>query len=102
MPHTCSFFYKPMKTGKAGLAVAVKNKPDLIICDIEMPDMNVFEVLKKLKTETFTQKMPFIFLTARAEKSEVKNGITSGADNYLTKPFRGDELVDMVAKYLEV
>lgn len=90
------------ENGKAGVAFAVKNKPDLILCDIAMPEMDGFEVLKELNKKIRTKNIPFIFLTARSEKSEINNGITSGANEYLTKPFLGNELLNIVAKYLEV
>ncbi|MDP4285668.1 MAG: response regulator [Bacteroidota bacterium] len=90
------------ENGKIGLAFAIKNNPDLILCDIAMPVMDGFKVLKELNNAAKTIKIPFIFLTAKAEESEIMNGIKYGANDYLPKPFRGDELLSMVAKYLKV
>jgi CheY-like chemotaxis protein len=85
--------------GRIGIELAVALKPDLIICDISMPEMDGFEVLKKIKTSN-TKNIPFIFLTAHAEKIEITNGIKLGAEEYITKPYDGGELLKVIDSYL--
>jgi CheY-like chemotaxis protein len=85
--------------GRRGIELAVALKPDLIICDIAMPEVDGYEVLKKIKTSS-AKKIPFIFLTARAEKVEIINGITLGADEYITKPYDGEKLLQTVVTQL--
>jgi CheY-like chemotaxis protein len=88
------------ENGTLGVELAFKNHPDLIICDITMPEMDGIAVFKKLNKAASTKKIPFIFLTAQSQKSEINNGHTIWADEYLTKPYMGDELLRVVAKYL--
>lgn len=85
--------------GRNGIELAVNQKPDLIICDIAMPEVDGFEVLKKIKSSS-AKRIPFIFLTARAEKLEIINGITLGADEYITKPYDGEKLLKTVISHL--
>jgi CheY-like chemotaxis protein len=94
--------YKVMaaENGRLGIELAAKNSPDLIICDISMPEMDGYEVLKAMQTKKGTKDIPFIFLTAYSEKAEMANGLTLGADAYVTKPYMGDELLKVIAKYL--
>lgn len=75
------------ENGKIGVELAKKNSPDLVICDIMMPEMDGFGVLFMLGKDPETSGIPFIFLTARAEKSDIRKGMELGADDYLTKPF---------------
>ncbi len=75
------------ENGKIGVEVAKKSKPDLIICDIMMPEMDGYGVLFMLGKDPETSGIPFIFLTAKAEKSDIRRGMELGADDYLTKPF---------------
>lgn len=75
------------ENGKIGVDVAKKSKPDLIICDIMMPEMDGYGVLFMLGKDPETSGIPFIFLTAKAEKSDIRKGMELGADDYLTKPF---------------
>src|ERR1051326_1241844 len=65
--------------GVIGLALAQQQKPDLILCDIMMPEMNGYEVFENLKSSPDTSSIPFIFITASAEKSEVQKGLNMGA-----------------------
>jgi two-component system sensor histidine kinase/response regulator len=78
--------------GLEGVNLARQQPPDLIICDIMMPEMNGFEVLHQLRSDPLTEGIPFIFLTARVEKNDMRHGMELGADDYLTKPFTHDEL----------
>ncbi len=84
------------ENGKAGVELAKKEKPDLIICDIMMPDLDGYGVLHILGKDPETAGIPFIFLTAKAEKSDMRKGMNLGADDYLTKPFDDTELLNAV------
>ena len=82
--------------GKIGCKLAKEIGPDLIICDIMMPEMDGYETLTALAQDPLTASIPFIFLTAKAEKSEARKGIEMGADDYLTKPFEDTELLKAI------
>src|ERR1700722_167356 len=82
--------------GKAGVELAIKENPDLIICDIMMPVLDGYGVLHLLSKHKQTFGTPFIFLTAKSEKSDFRKGMELGADDYLTKPFDGIELLNAV------
>jgi CRP/FNR family transcriptional regulator, polysaccharide utilization system transcription regulator len=82
--------------GKEGVELAKTNKPDLIICDIMMPELDGYGVLHMLSKNEETAGIPFIFLTAKAEKSDFRKGMTMGADDYLTKPYDDIELLNAV------
>ncbi|HTB31865.1 MAG TPA: response regulator [Bacteroidia bacterium] len=84
------------ENGKVGVEMAKKDKPDLIICDIMMPDLDGYGVLHILTKDPETAGIPFIFLTAKAEKSDMRRGMNLGADDYLTKPFDDTELLNAV------
>jgi CheY-like chemotaxis protein/CRP-like cAMP-binding protein len=84
------------ENGKIGVEIAKKDKPDLIICDIMMPDLDGYGVLHMLSKDPETAGIPFIFLTAKAEKSDMRKGMNLGADDYLTKPFDDTELLNAV------
>lgn len=86
------------KDGKEGYNKAVEELPDLIISDIKMPYVDGFELYKKLQTNANTNQIPFIFLTAKVEMSDFREGMSLGADDYLIKPFR----IDDVLKAIEV
>jgi len=79
--------------GAEGISIAKEIKPDLILCDIMMPVVNGYEVLRQLKTNPPTAEIPFIYVTASAEKTEVKIGMDLGADGYIRKPFETSELM---------
>lgn len=87
--------------GRAGLELARKEKPDLILCDITMPEMDGYAVLQALRDDKETATIPFIFLTARGEKLDVRVGMNYGADDYLTKPVGHEELLAAIAARLE-
>jgi diguanylate cyclase (GGDEF)-like protein len=86
--------------GSSGLQLARVQQPDLIICDILMPDLDGYEVLKGLQENPVTATIPFIFLTAKAERSDWRRGMKLGADDYLTKPFTRAELLEVIATRL--
>ena len=88
------------ENGKIGVEKAKKEHPDLIICDIMMPQANGYTVLNELRNHPETAHIPFIFLTASAEKSEVKAGLGMGAEGYIRKPFGTDELLRTIESCL--
>jgi CRP-like cAMP-binding protein/CheY-like chemotaxis protein len=82
--------------GKAGVDLAQKEKPDLIICDIMMPVLDGYGVLHILNKNDETAGIPFIFLTAKTEKTDIRKGMNLGADDYLTKPFDDTDLLNAI------
>ncbi len=82
--------------GHSGIVKARECMPDLILCDIMMPDMNGYEVLKLLKTTDGQVPFPFIFITALAERKDFREGMELGADDYLVKPFTINELLNAI------
>ncbi|MBK7425983.1 MAG: response regulator [Saprospiraceae bacterium] len=82
--------------GKEGVRIAVQEHPDLIICDIMMPELDGYGVLHILNKRTDTSHIPFIFLSAKAEKDDFRKGMNMGADDYLTKPFDDKELLQAI------
>jgi two-component system, sensor histidine kinase and response regulator len=84
------------ENGQLGLQCAYEYLPDLIICDIMMPEMNGYEVLYQLRNSSSTRLTPFIFLTARTERRDMRQGMNLGADDYLTKPFTVAELLESI------
>ncbi|PKL78519.1 MAG: hybrid sensor histidine kinase/response regulator [Ignavibacteriae bacterium HGW-Ignavibacteriae-4] len=84
------------ENGKIGVEMAKEFKPDLILCDISMPVMDGFEVLDNIRSDNITHRTPFIFLTAFNEKSNMRDGMTKGADDYLVKPYSRDEIVSAI------
>jgi CRP-like cAMP-binding protein/CheY-like chemotaxis protein len=87
--------------GKAGVDIANKHKPDIILCDIMMPDLDGYGVLYMLHKNAETTNIPFIFLTARAERLDLRKGMEMGADDYLTKPFDDMELLNAIETRLK-
>ena len=84
------------ENGKAGIALAKSTKPDLILCDVMMPEIDGFGVLKALRADAATASIPFIFLTAKGEKIDVRSGMNLGADDYLTKPVDKTDLLSAI------
>lgn len=82
--------------GKIGVEQAIKHKPDLIICDIMMPELDGYGVLHAIQKNDAIKNTPFIFLTAKSERIDFRKGMESGADDYITKPFDGTELLNAV------
>jgi two-component system, sensor histidine kinase and response regulator len=87
--------------GKIGLEIAQVKIPDLIICDIMMPELDGYSVLSALRQNEATSNIPLIFVTAKAERSDFRRGMDFGADDYLTKPFTPEELLNAIAVRLE-
>ena len=87
--------------GREALEKAASSKPDLIVMDVMMPEMDGFEALGKLKEDAQTSAIPVIMLTAKAQDADVFRGWQSGADLYLTKPFNPVELLSFVKRIFE-
>jgi CheY-like chemotaxis protein len=86
--------------GKKGVEVAKEILPDIIVCDIMMPEIDGYGVLKALNQNKSTQHIPFIFLSAKTERKDVRRGMDLGADDYITKPFSEDELISAIESRL--
>lgn len=82
--------------GKKGVASAIENLPDIVVCDIMMPELDGYGVLENLSKNTKTKYIPFIFLSAKTERKDVRKGMDLGADDYITKPFSEEELVSAI------
>lgn len=83
-------------SGKEGIELIIKEVPELIICDIMLPDISGYEILEFLNNSTKFKTTPFIFLTAKVEMSDLRKGMNLGADDYLTKPFHIKDLLEVV------
>jgi DNA-binding NarL/FixJ family response regulator len=82
--------------GRDGIEAARREKPDLILCDVMMPELDGHGVLQALQTDASLAQIPFIFLTAKGEKDDLRSGMNLGADDYLTKPVANAELVQAI------
>lgn len=87
--------------GKEGVMLAKTTQPDLIICDIMMPELDGYGVLHLLQKDDVLKHIPFIFLSAKTERSEIRKGMEMGADDYITKPFTGTELLNAIESRLK-
>ncbi len=86
--------------GKIGVELAITEVPDLILCDLMMPEMDGYGVLEALREQAKTSVIPFIFLTARSARADFRKGMSLGADDYLTKPFTRAELLSAISSRL--
>lgn len=84
------------KNGKQGVEVAIAGLPDVILCDIVMPELDGYGVLYLLNKNTETTNIPFIFITSKSERLDLRKGMEMGADDYLTKPFGRLELLNAI------
>jgi DNA-binding response OmpR family regulator len=84
------------ENGKKGVELALKEKPDVIVCDIMMPELDGYGVLHLLRKNPQSQQIPFIFLTAKTERNDFRKGMEMGADDYITKPFGEIELLNAI------
>ena len=82
--------------GKLGITSAKENLPDIIVCDIMMPEVDGYGVLEALSKNENTKHIPFIYLSAKTERHDVRKGMDLGADDYITKPFSEDELISAI------
>ncbi len=88
-------------SGAAGVDAAIRCRPDVIVCDVTMPGMDGHEVLHRVRSVPSSRDIPFIFLTAKQERKDIRKGMQLGADDYLPKPFSIEELVDAVRSRLD-
>jgi DNA-binding response OmpR family regulator len=84
------------ENGKRGVEIAQREKPDVIVCDIMMPELDGYGVLHLLRKNAETEHIPFVFLTAKTERSDFRKGMEMGADDYITKPFEEIELLNAI------
>ncbi|HXG49323.1 MAG TPA: response regulator transcription factor [Methylomirabilota bacterium] len=89
------------ENGRAGIETAQRERPDLILCDVMMPELDGHGVLAALRADAATAAIPFIFLTAKGEKPDIRAGMNLGADDYLTKPVVKAELLAAIRTRLE-
>ena len=87
--------------GTEGIATAKRELPDLILCDVMMPEQDGHEVLAALRADATTACIPFIFLTAKGEHADIRSGMNLGADDYLVKPAKVDDLLEAIAARLD-
>lgn len=85
------------QNGRVGIQMALSEIPDLILCDVQMPEQDGYEVLRTLRQNSLVATIPFIFLTAQGAKADFRRGMELGADDYLTKPFTKAELVGAIS-----
>ena len=82
--------------GAAGIAAAREAHPDVVVCDVVMPGMTGYEVLARLRGDPALANVPVILLTAMSERQHIRQGMSAGADDYLTKPYRPAELCEAI------
>ncbi|MGG6296364.1 response regulator transcription factor [Leptolyngbya sp. AN02str] len=88
-------------SGSEGIAMAIAQPPDLVVCDIMMPDLDGYQVLSTLRQETMTAAIPFIFLTAKVTMMDLRRGMELGADDYLTKPCTVEQFLTAISTRLQ-
>lgn len=96
-----NYLVEVAENGKVGVAKALALKPDLIICDIMMPELDGYGVLHAIQHNDEIKNTPFIFLTAKTERSDFRKGMELGADDYIAKPFDGTELLNAIDRRLK-
>lgn len=89
------------ETGREGLVKALESQPDLIITDINLPDVDGYEIADKLKKNTVTAHIPVVAMTANVMEKDRENALQAGCDGYISKPIDIDELPSQVEKYLK-
>jgi len=94
--------YQPLTAehGRLGVEMALKENPSLILCDVMMPELDGYGVLHAIRANQSTEATPFIFLTAKGEKPDIRAGMNLGADDYLTKPVAKTDLLNAIAARL--
>jgi len=95
--------FKPVSApnGKLGVATAKRELPDVILCDVSMPELDGYGVLEALRADDRTVSIPFIFLTAKTDKKDLRTGMNLGADDYLTKPASAEEVLSAINARLD-
>ena len=94
------FYPVSAANGSVGVELAKKEKPDLILCDVMMPELDGYGVIAALRADVGTVTIPFIFLTAKGEKPDIRAGMNLGADDYLTKPVAKNDLLAAIRSRL--
>jgi DNA-binding NarL/FixJ family response regulator len=94
------FFVHRARDGHTGVSLARQHRPHLVLCDVMMPGIDGYTVLASLRADPHLAPIPFIFLTARDEKKDLRLGMVSGADDYLTKPVAIDDLLAAIQSRL--
>jgi CheY-like chemotaxis protein len=89
------------ENGSIGLQLAQEQRPDLIICDVMMPELDGYTVLAILRQDPATAMIPFVFLTARSDAADLRKGMELGANDYLTKPCTPTELLQAISTQLK-
>ena len=85
--------------GHVGVELAIKKQPNIILCDMQMPEMNGFEVIDLLKKSINTSHIPFVFVSSKAEKEDIQAGLDKGANAYLCKPFSRAQLLKELERF---
>jgi DNA-binding NarL/FixJ family response regulator len=90
--------YEPIEAenGRKGVELARRERPDLILCDVMMPELDGYEVLQALRQDAVLALIPFVFLTAKGDKDDLRSGMNLGADDYLTKPVANADLAQTI------
>lgn len=88
--------------GREGLDKAIAFTPDLILCDIQMPLMDGYHLLEHIRNEPTLKNARFLFFTASSEEKDISKGLNLGANDYIVKPFKGEELLDKIRLQLEI
>lgn len=95
------FLIIPAMTGAEGLEKATSDRPDLILLDVNLPDISGLEVCRKLKASSVTRDIPVLFLSAMGQQQDVEKGLKAGGLDYVVKPFRVKQLRDQIQKILK-
>lgn len=95
--------FKPLSApnGRKGVAIAKKELPEVILCDVSMPELDGYGVLEALRADEKTVSIPFIFLTAKSDKKDLRTGMNLGADDYLTKPAGAEDVLAAIRTRLD-
>jgi len=95
--------YRVLSAGNGieGISVAIENQPDLIVCDVMMPGLDGYEVVASIRNEKKLAEVPFIFLSAKTQRLDLRKAMNLGADDYLTKPFKAQELFEAIEARLK-
>lgn len=89
------------KNGEDALELLYKHKPDLVLLDVRMPRLNGYEVCRTIKKDPNYQTIPVLFLSAKGQDAEVQEGLATGADGYIVKPFSPDQLIEYITNALK-
>ncbi len=86
--------------GAAALAAAARRRPDAVVCDVMMPGMDGLEVVRRMRADPDLADVPIVVVSAKAQRSDMRDGVDAGADEYVTKPFDPQDVLDAVARLL--